>query len=332
MSHFKKILFSFMLIFTCFFQTLYTETIIDAESFSYVSLSHNNVTTHIGNQFFIIALTSTGKKPTWKSSNQKVASVNTYGQVTTKHSGTALITAKIKDAEATCKVTVTKTEISLCKTVVTLEHGDTYQLSGKTSNRSSITWKSNKKSIATVSENGLITAYKPGEAVITAHADDSQTACKVIVKKPEVRLSLSATTLYRKEQRLLSAKVSSNQVPQWKSSKKSVATVDDRGLLTAVKHGSAIITATVDGVSSKCYVTVKQPTIELSHTALTLKAGQSMRIAANVSSGNSPQWSSSNTSIAKVSNGTIIGVSKGKTTISAIEDGVKAKCSVVITE
>ncbi len=328
MSNFKKYLICILLILSCFSQTV-THA---CSSFSYVSLSHYNVTTYIGNEFYILALTSSGKKPTWKSSNQRVASVNTYGKVTTKHSGTATITAKIKDAEATCKITVTKTEITLNQTSVSLEHGSTFHITGKTSNSSPISWKSDKKSIATVSEDGFVTAYKPGIATITAKADDSQATCTIRVKEPEVRISLTSLRLYRKEQRLLSATVSSNQPVKWKSSKKSVVLVDDRGLITAEKHGSAIITATVDGVIAKCYVTVKQPTMSLSHTTLTLKKGHSQRITAEVSSGNSPNWSSSNASVATVSNGTITGIEKGKATITAMEDGVKQKCSVIIID
>lgn len=328
MSHFKKILISFLLILSCIFQT----TVHASSSYSYVALSDYHVTTQIGDEFYLVALTSTGKKPTWKSSNSKIASVNTYGRVTAKSSGTASITAKIKNAEASCKITVTKTELTLNKSSLSLEHGETFQLTGTTSNHSNITWKSSKKSVAAVSENGLITAYKPGQATITAKANDTKVTCKINVKKPDVRISLTALSLYRKEQRKLSVTVSSNISPVWKSNKKSVVTVNERGLITAVKHGTAIISATVDGVSAKCYITVKQPTIKLSQTKLTMKAGTSHNITADVSSGNSPEWTSSNTAVATVSNGTITALSKGTVSIYASEDGIKTKCSVAVTE
>ena len=328
MSHFKKILLCFLLIVSCLSQT----AVHASTEFSYVSLSHYKVTSKIGDEFYIIALTSNGKKPTWKSSNSKVASVNTYGKVTAKSSGTATITAKIKNAEASCKITVTKTELNLNKTSLSLEHGETFQLTGTTSNHSEITWKSSKRSIATVSEDGLITACKPGEAIITAKANDTKTTCKITVRKPSVRISLTSLRLYRKEQRRLSVSVSSNLPPVWRSSKKSVVEVNERGMITAVKHGTAIVSATVDGVSAKCYVTVKQPTLTLSKSNLTLKVGSHSEIKAEVSSGNSPQWSSSNTAIATVSNGTITALSKGKVSIYAIEDGIKAKCSVTVTD
>lgn len=332
MSHFKKNLICILLILSFFLQTPVYAHSTGKSSFSCVILSVYQSTVKIGDEFFIVALTSTGKKPSWKSSNSRIASVNTYGKVTAKNTGTALITAKIKDAEASCNVTVTPTEITLSNTSITLEHGETFTLKGTTSNRSKIKWNSSKKSIATVTENGTITALKPGDTVITAKADSTTVTCKVKVKKPTLRISQTAVSLYRTEQVKLFATASSGLTPTWKSSKKSVATVSERGMVTAVKHGLAKITATLDGVTVTCYITVKQPKISLNKSNLSLKKGEYKELKADVSSGNSPQWMSSNTSVATVSNGTVTAVSKGKANIYAIEDGMKAKCSVVVTE
>ncbi|SES90356.1 Ig-like domain-containing protein [[Clostridium] polysaccharolyticum] len=328
MSHFKKLFLPFLMIIVCLNQTL---SPIQA-GFSYVALSKYHVTAQIGDELYITALTSTGKKPAWKSSNTKVATVNTYGKVTAKHSGTASITARIKDAEATCKVTVAKTELTLNQTNLSLENGESFSLTGTTSNRSPITWKSNKTSVATVSQDGVITAHKPGDAIISAKADDTIKTCTVKIKKPQIKLSMTSLTLYRKEQRKLTAAVSSNLSPAWKSSKRSVVSVNERGLITAIKHGSCIITAAIDGVTAKCYVTVKQPTVTLNHSRLEIPVGSCKVLKPQVSSGNSPQWSSSNTAVATVSNGTVTGHSKGKATIYAQEDGIKAKCSVTVTQ
>lgn len=328
MSQFKKNLICFLFSFLfCLNTTVYTQA-----SYPYVVLSVYHVDMEIGDEFYVIALTSTGNKPSWKSSNSKVASVNTYGKITAKKAGTASITAKIKDAEATCKITVRKTEITLSKKNISLEHGESIKLSARTSNQSEVTWKSKKKSIAEVDEHGTVTGMKPGETIITASADGTTVSCKVKVKVPAVRLSLASVTLYRKQQKKLTATVSSGIAPTWKSSKKSVATVDSNGRITAVKHGTAVITATVDGVTSKCIVTVKQPTIDLSETELLLKAGENYKITADVSSGITPQWSSSNTSILTVRNGTVSALSKGKAYVYAVEDGIKARCKVTITE
>lgn len=329
MSHFRKFLLCFLFCFILITeQTIYAST-----NYPYVVLSIYNETVDIGDEFYIVALTSTGKKPTWKSSNSKIASVNTYGKVTAKKAGTVSITAKIKDAEATCRIKVCKTEIILNKKSISLEHNETFKLSATCSNHSEVTWKSSKKSIASVSTDGTVTGNKPGETIITANADGSSVSCKIKVRKPTIRISQTSITLYRKQRKKLIASVSSNITPVWKSNKKSVATVNENGMVTAVKHGTATITATVDGVSKKCTVTVKQPTIKLSEETLSLKTGSTVTLDADVSSGISPVWSSSNTSIATVStHGTIQAIAKGKAYIYATEDGVKKRCVVTVTD
>lgn len=327
MSHFKKILICFLLITTCIMHNCVS---VHA-GFSYVILSSYYEIVDIGDEFYIAALTSTGKKPVWKTSNSKCASVNTYGKITARHSGTAYITAKIKGSEAVCQVNIRKTKILLNQKAVSLENGQCFQLTGTTSNNSLITWKSSRKSIAAVNEHGYITALKPGETIITAKADDTKLSCRVTVKKPVIHLSRSSVRLYRNKQVKLTAQVSSKRKPVWKSTRKSIAYVNENGSVTAVKHGTTEITATVDGVTARCNVTVKQPKVKLSKTEVTLKKGTSLRITADVSSGNSPRWSSSNTAVATVSNGMVTTHAKGKATIYASEDGIKAKCSVKVT-
>ncbi|MGB4661901.1 MAG: Ig-like domain-containing protein [Mobilitalea sp.] len=299
----------------------------------FVILSQYSTIADIGNEFYVIAVTSTGDLPTWVSSNSKVASVNTYGKVTAKKAGTTKITAKIKGAEASCKLIVAKTEISISKKSISLERNDLYYLSATTSNGSQVTWKSNKKSIATIDEYGNITANKPGDAIITATADGSSITCKVKVKSPVIKLDTSSIKLYRGNLAKLSATVSSGVIPVWKSNKKSVATVDENGTITAIKHGTATITATVDGISKSCEVKVEQPTIKLSSTELTLKEGDTAIISAVVSSGNLPEWSSSNQNVAIIdSTGIITALSIGRAYLYATEDGVKIRCVLYVTE
>lgn len=302
-------------------------------SLSFIILSKYKASLNIGDEFYLLALTSNGKMPTWKSSNSKVASVNTYGLVTAKKAGSATITAKIKNAEATCQITVAKTKINLNKTSLSMERNATFTLTATTSNQSEVTWKSSRSSIATVDEKGTVTALKPGEVTITATADQSTATCKITVKQPTVTLNKTKLVLYRKQTARLSAFVSSGVNPFWKSTKKSVATVDQNGIVTAVKHGTAIITAVVDGVSKSCEVIVEQPTIKLSAQEVTLPEGSTHKLTATVSSGNSPVWSSSNPSVATVDSvGTITAVSKGRAYIYASEDGIKVRCTVFVTK
>lgn len=127
--------------------------------------------------------------------------------------------------------------------------------------------------------------------------------------------------------------MSTGHTPTWKSSKSSVATVDENGRITAVKHGIAKITATVDGVSQYCTVTVKQPKVKLSAAKLSMEAGSTRTLTAAVSSGNRPEWSTSNSNVLSVDqNGNVTALKKGRAYVYAREDGIKASCAVTVNE
>lgn len=302
-----------------------------AGGYEYVLLTHYSKTMKIGDAFYLAAVTSSGKKPKFTSSNSKVASVNTYGKITAKRAGTAMITAKTANGEAGCKVTVEKTVITLNQKNISLENGYTARLTAKTSTGHPVTFRSSKTSIAAVDEDGVVTAKKPGEAVITVTADQTTAKCRVTVREPSVRLDRTAVTLYRKETVKLSVQSTSKSIPIWKTNKKSVATVDSHGMVTAVKNGYALITVTVDGVSRTCEVMVKKPIIRFDKEQITLTEGQSEQVKVAVSSGNRPEYYSSNSCVAAVDEkGIITAKATGKAYIYAKEDGAKERITVVV--
>jgi uncharacterized protein YjdB len=309
---------------------------VSAESFddlSFIILSQYNATANIGEEIQLFAVTTNGKLPTWRSSNSKVASVNTYGEVTAKKAGTAVITAKIKNAETACLISVNKTKVTIDLTSASIEHGETLKLTAKSSNGSEIVWKSSKKSIAVVDDKGTVTGLKPGATVITAKADDTSVTCNLKVKSPSVKLSNTSVKLYRGQSVQITASVSSNITPTWKTNKKSVVLVDANGTITGMKNGTAIITASVDGVLKTCNVTVLKPDITLSTKELILKKGSDATITASVSSGNEPVWSVSNPNIISISSkGKITALQKGTAYVYASEDGTKVRCSIKVTD
>lgn len=335
MSYIKKILLSVLLCLSIFVISTPIQTISvkASTSISFIILSSYKNTLNIGDEFYLIAATSTGKKATFKSSDSKIASVNTYGKVLAKKAGTVSITAKIKDAEATCKVTVNPTEVSIKNKNAYLERGDTLKIYATTSNGSKVTWKSNKKSVAAIDDTGFVTCFKPGEAIITATANGSSATCVVTVKPPTVTLDKTKVTLYRGKTTALTAEISSIGKPTWKTNKKSVAIVDEKGIITAMKNGIAIITCTVDGVASTCEVIVEKPNITLNSYDVNLKIGEIYNMTATVSSGNKVIWSTSNQNVINIdATGKVTGLQKGKAYIYAAEDGTKIRCTVLVTE
>ena len=95
-----------------------------ASGYGFIFLSAYEKTLKTGDTYCLSVVSSGSKKPTFTSSDSKVVSVNTYGKITAKKAGSATITAKTKNAEASCKVTVTKTKVTLNKTSLTLENGE----------------------------------------------------------------------------------------------------------------------------------------------------------------------------------------------------------------
>ncbi|MFA9466986.1 MAG: Ig-like domain-containing protein [Velocimicrobium sp.] len=310
-----------------------TKTAYASDLLSYVILSEYTKDLSIKDEFYLIAITSSAKRATFKSDNSRIASVNTYGKVTAKKAGRATITAKIKHAEASCNVYVEKTKIKLNASSASIERNETYQINATTSNGSPLVYKCNKKSVAQVDENGCILGIKPGEAIITVSADGSKKMFHLIVKEPTIRLSKSFLSLYRGETYQLSASVSSHVAPTWKSNRSKIALIDNSGTITALKHGTAIVTAKVNGTKQICEVVVKSPTIKLTTSELSLKIGETYYLSATVSSGNPVTFTSSNSSVASVDeNGTITSFKKGTAYIRATEDGTKVKCKVTVTK
>ena len=122
----------------------------------------------------------------WTSSNEAVAKVDANGNVTAVSKGTATITVStLHDVTATCEVTVvdaTET-ITLNKTEVTLAEKTTETLVATTEPEDcEVTWSSSDETVATVDENGKVTAVGGGKATITATTQKGANAsCEVTV-------------------------------------------------------------------------------------------------------------------------------------------------------
>lgn len=149
---------------------------------------------------------------------------------------------------------------SINKKTATLKVGQTTTLKVLGSSKKA-TWSSSKKAVATVSKKGVVTAKKSGTAVITAKVGGKKYTCKVTVKKAasstKTAISEKNLTLYAGETQTLKI-VGSSKKASWSSSKKSVATVTNKGLVTAKKGGTATITAKIGNKKYTCKVTVKE--------------------------------------------------------------------------
>ena len=160
-----------------------------------VKLSVSSLTLKVRQSFTIkvSGLASGDKVAKWKSSNTKIATVNSKGKVIARKKGSAAITVtlasglskKIKVKVQNGTVKTTKIKINTRK-VTLAKKGKTYKLTATVSpvtSQQKVTYTSSNPKVATVNSKGKITAKRKGTTVITVRSGSKKTTCKVTVKK-----------------------------------------------------------------------------------------------------------------------------------------------------
>lgn len=210
----------------------------------------------------------------------------------------------------------------------------------------SIKWSSSKKSVATVSDQGMVTAIAEGQTTIKAQAGGKTSVCVVTVRKEiiavtSITLDKNSLSLVKGESETLTATVNPSGATHtnvsWSSSDSNVASVDSKGKVKAVASGNATITAQVDGITATCTVTVTVPveSITLNKTKITLNKGESETLIATITPSDATEnvitWTSSNIFMAPVdSNGKVTAVGGGNVTITAKAGSKVASCTVTV--
>lgn len=309
---------------------------------------------------------ATNKNVSWTSSNSDVASV-TDGVVTGLKPGNTRITVKTEDGGLTssCQITVQSStvrvqSVSLNSTSATMDVGGTMTLTAKVlpedATNKRVSWETGNSSVATVGNNGLVTAVGAGSTNITVTTDDGgyTATCAITVNEPiihvqSVSLRSETTTLLVGETMGIDAIVlpenASNKKLSWSSDNKSVAQVNDKGVVSGIEAGSAMITATTEdgGLSASISVTVENPVVPVSGIYLNtpqenIVVDGTLSLIATVvpenATNKSVKWKSDNSSVAKVDNGVVSAMAVGTANISAeTEDGgYIASCQVTVTQ
>jgi uncharacterized protein YjdB len=232
-----------------------------------IKLDKSSITIGVGESQTLVATiepsNATNKKVNWATNDSAIATVDDNGTVTGKGVGNATIIATTADGgkKATCSVKVTAssspvavTGVTLDKSTLTMTVGEDVTLKATVkpddATDKTVTWASDKTSVATVDENGKVSAKAAGTAVITVTTKDGgKTAkCTVTVKAASVAVtgvSLDKTTLTLTEGESATLKATvkpddaSNKQVTWSSDKESVATVDENGKVTAKAAGTS---------------------------------------------------------------------------------------------
>ena len=287
---------------------------------------------------------------TWTSSNESVAKV-VNGVVAALGSGTATITATAENQVATCEVTVTNPakSIALDNYLLMLIEGDVATLvatvTPSDADELPVVWKSSDSSVATVDDNGNVTAIAPGDARITASCGNCWATCTVsvassVIHVTDIYLDNNQLTLIKGDKATLAATVmpanATFQDVIWTSSDESVAKVVN-GVVTAISSGTATIAASADGQDAFCEVTVTNPAkgIALDTYLLMLTEGDVATLVATVTPSDADElpvaWNSSNPAVATVDNsGKVTAIAPGEARITASCGNCTATCTVSV--
>ncbi|MGE5371616.1 MAG: Ig-like domain-containing protein [Solirubrobacterales bacterium] len=268
---------------------------------------------------------ATNLKVIWTSDHPEIVSVSSNGTVNALSPGTATITATSEDgnktAICTVSVIVSITGVELNKTTLSLQVGATDTLVAAVTplnaTNKTVSWNSSNPAVATVvsgdGQSAQVTAVSVGTTTITVTTTDGSfsASCEVEVKigVTEVRLDLESLELVLNrysqtvEATVLPANATHKTVA-WNSSNTSIAVVDQNGTITAKGIGTAVITATADGKSASCAVTVRLGVtgITLNKTSMYLKQGTYEQLVATIVPADAPNkkvlWLTSDSAIA----------------------------------
>ncbi|MBE6069872.1 MAG: hypothetical protein E7211_19590, partial [Clostridium lundense] len=315
----------------------------------------------------------------WTSSNTGVVSVSPTGTdtadsegkvsvtLTANGYGTATVIANTADGNkaVVCNVLVpVRTEsVTLSASAIDLKPGQSSALTAfvlpENAYSKNVTWTSDKTSVATVDQNGAVTAVAAGTAIITATNKNGTGGADVVgrctVKVSSFELAPAALSMIPRETKTLAAMLNGEAAGSvtWESSNTAVATVEG-GVVTAVAAGTATVTATerTTGLTATCAVTVTAVSlekIELSESQLTIEKGNSAALTATLTPADATvrevTWTTTNAGIVSVTPAltdsadaqgkitvTLHAVGEGTATISAITtDGRKVvTCRVLV--
>ena len=247
------------------------------------------------------------------------------------------------------------TSVSLNETSKELIRGDTLQLNATVlpadATDKTVSFTSSNTDVAEVDEDGFVTTYAIGTAVITVTTNDgAKTAtCNIaVINTPITGITLDMTEAVIGLNSTLTLKATvepssaTDNSVTWKSSNTSIATVSPTGIVTGKSVGNATITATtaVGGKTATCSITVASKLVEsisvMPRTA-NLDVGGTLALEATITPSDATvktiRWSSDDTTKATVNDkGVVTGLAAGTVNITAttVDGGKTSSCTVTL--
>ena len=332
-----------------------------------VSIDKNSINLTIGKSERLYATVlpnnAINKSVTWDSQNRSIATIDDNGFVKAISPGQTIVYATTVDGNKTaiCYIIVEPIKVEF----ITLNRSSLYLNMPRNKNEISqftitaniyptdatnkaILWSSSNPDVATIDNNGVVTAVFPGTAIITVASVDGNAvaSCTVIVDAYATGISLNKETITLEvggTETLLATVIpdyTTDKAVTWSSTAPHIASVDNQGVVTAGSIlGTAIITVRTSygGYTATCTVTVVPvpvASVTLDVTDSSLHVGESLTLTATVNPDNatnkSVTWSSDRTSVATVINGVVTAVAVGTATITVrtTDGGYTATCTV----
>lgn len=257
---------------------------------------------------------------TWSSSDETVATVDETGLVTAVGAGEADVTVSVADANISStthvKVVITPTGVEAPDSIELVTNGENSKALGakmtpEDATEVKLAYESSDENVATVDENGVVTAVADGECIITTYvtADIPATAENAEAKPVVDEVAASEAEV--------ADSATDSEIPD-----DAVASEPEDTTDTDSSFGVA-----PDGLSAETKVTVttKVEQITLNKTEGTLTVGNSVTVTATVTPDNATNttinWTSSDEKVATVdSNGKVTAVAAGNATITATSE------------
>lgn len=314
---------------------------------------------------------ATNKAVIWSSSDPHVAEVNGSGVVTAKNPGDAVIMATTMEGQknASAKVTVKKAVEEVPVTGVKLDQDSLKLLVGETqklkatvqpndATNQAVIWSSSHPKVASVDEDGVVTAHKAGEATITVTTADGKktdTAAITVRKKNDREgtlvasdsalwlypgITTSVSIYYRND----GIRTKINRDPETRfHSENGLVTFENGRIKTGKEEGEDWITVSYLGEELTIPVTISRESIR----SLSIDAGRNviletggekqLRLYGTTKNGTDPEltdladWTSSDPDVARVTDeGEVIAGEPGKATITARYSGKRVTVRVLV--
>ena len=290
----------------------------------------------------------------WSSSDESIATVDAEGNVTAVEAGEAYVTATIKDkdgltATTLVRVAVTPTGVDAPETLELVTNGENAKnldakIVPEDATGVKLAYESSDENVATVDENGVVTAVADGECVITAYvvADIDDTAVDTEVADSEPVDAASGD----------GEAVASESAVEGTETTDSVESAASEHALEPLEQETAEPENTADAevldpefavlmedlkAETKVTVTTKVESVTLSQNEGILNVGKSVTLTATVAPENAADaaitWSSNDEAVATVdSNGKVTAVSPGNATITATAGEESANYEVTVEQ